>query len=80
MISNPHKLQILSGPTRCDYVKDDVFEVIVSLKVYSSKLAMRAYNKLPDFTIFDGRAYRKGGMKASDCTAYYRSIRNPQPA
>jgi len=71
MASNPHNLKIVSGPTRCDHVAG--FEVIVRLEVYSSKLAFQAWAKLPDFTEFDGHTYRKGGMKASDCTAYYRS-------
>ena len=70
MASNPHNLRIVSGPIRCKHLERDVFEVIVSLEVYSSKLALRAWNKL---TEFNSRTYRKGGMKASDCTAYYRS-------
>lgn len=75
MVSNPHNLRIVSGPTRCEHLRGDVFEVIVNLEVYSSKLALRAWYKLPEFIEFNGRTYRKGGMKASDCTAYYRSCR-----
>jgi hypothetical protein len=73
MAHNPHNLRIVSGPTRCKYTSGDVFEVIVQLETYSSKLAYRAWVKLPEFTEFNGRTYQKGGMKASDCTAYYRT-------
>jgi len=73
MVSNPHNLRIVSGPTRCEHLAGIVWEVIVHLEVYSNKLALRAWHKLPEFTEFDGREYRKRGMKASDCTAYYRA-------
>jgi hypothetical protein len=75
MASNPHNLQIVSGPTRCDFLEGDVFEVIVRLEVNSSKLALRAWAKLPEFTEFNGHTYQRGGMKASDCTAYYRTTK-----
>jgi len=69
-------MRIVSGPTRCAHLAPrEVWEVIVHLPVYSSKLAMRAFEALPEFTEFNGHTYRKGGMCASDCTAYYRSTR-----
>lgn len=71
----PPDVWVISGPTRCTHLVDsNVWEIVVRLPVYSSKLALSAYHKLPDFVDFDGRAYRKGGMKSSDCTAYYRSV------
>ena len=56
------------------YLDDfDAWEVVVHLAVYSGKLAHAAWHKLPEFADFDGRIYRKGGFRASDCTAWYRS-------
>jgi hypothetical protein len=70
----PPNIRIVSGPTRCAHITDsEVWEIVVRLPVYSSKLAMGAFNKLPEYADLLGRTYRKGGMKASDCTAYYRS-------
>lgn len=63
-------MTILSGPTRCKFY--DGWEVIVALGVYSDKLAASAFEALPKSIEIDGRGYRKAGMKASDCTAYYR--------
>lgn len=64
-------VRIKKGPTYLD--GPGAWEVIVNLPVYSAKLAYKAWCKLPEFADFDGRIYRKGGMKAADCTAYYRS-------
>ncbi len=63
-------MTILSGPTRCRFYSG--WEVIVALHVYSSKLAASAFATLPESIEIDGRVYHKAGMKASDCTAYYR--------
>ncbi len=71
----PANIRMVSGPTFCTHLAaSDVWEVIVRLPVYSSKLAMDAFNKLPEYVDLLGRTYRKSGMKASDCTAYYRSL------
>lgn len=73
----PPNIWIISGPNRCTHIADrEVWEIVVRLPVYSGKLAMCAYNKLPEYVDFSGHTYRKGGMKASDCTAYYRSHRS----
>ena len=61
-------VRIISGPTECGSGQ----EVTVSLPVYISKLAYGAFQALPEFIDLDGRVYRKAGMKASDCTAWYR--------
>jgi len=65
---------IVSGPTYNDVV--GAWEVTVSLMVYSDKLASQAFNVLPEYLNVDGHVYRKGGMKAADCTAWYRSSRS----
>jgi len=64
-------VRIKSGPTYLDGL--DVWEVVVSLPVYSGKLAYKAYNALPEFADFDGRVYRKAGFRGADCTAWFRS-------
>lgn len=64
-------IRVVSGPT---YLDDfGAWEVTVNLPVYSDKLAYTAWCALPEFADFDGRIYRKGGMKAADCTACYWS-------
>ena len=62
--------RIVKGPTH--YACSGVWEVIVSLPVYSDKLAAGAYAKLPEYADFDGCIYRKHGFRGSDCTAWYR--------
>ena len=71
----PPNIRIVSGPNPCTHITGPkVWEIVVRLPVYSSKLAMAAFNKLPEYVDLLGCTYRKGGMKASDCTVYYRSV------
>lgn len=65
------KVRVKSGPTYLSAL--DVWDVQVNLSVYSAKLAAAAYARLPEFVDFDGRIYRKAGMFAPDCTAWYRA-------
>ena len=70
-------LRVKSGPNKIP--GHNVWEVEVSIPVYSSKLAWRAFRKLPDAAEFDGETYHKAGMHAADCTAWYRRA-GEQPA
>ena len=63
-------LRVKSGPTKVP--GHNVWEVEVALLVYSDKLAWKAFRKLPEHAEFDGKTYHKVGMRASDCTAWYR--------
>lgn len=64
-------VRVKVGPTYLPAL--DVWEVTVSLPVYSAKLAHKAWRELPEIADFDGRVYRKSGFRGSDCTAWYRS-------
>ena len=70
-------LRVKSGPNKIP--GRNVWEVEVAIPAYSSKLAWREYRKLPVEAEFDGKTYHKVGMRASDCTAWYRRA-GEQPA
>ena len=73
MALNPQNLRIVSGPTRCKYLAPrEIWEVVVRLPVYNDIRAAQAFEALPNTAEFDGHIYRKAGMRASDCTAWYR--------
>jgi hypothetical protein len=63
-------LPIVAGPTYLPIPR--AWEVTVALPVYSSKLACKAFNRLPDSIDVAGHTYLKHGFHGADCTAWYR--------
>ena len=64
---------VKSGPTLIANLK--VWEVCITLPVYSYKLACSAFEKLPAIAEFEGESYGKYGFHASikgECMAWYR--------
>ncbi len=62
--------RIVAGPTWLPVPR--VWEVTVSIPVYSAKLAYKTYRAMPETITVSGYVYRKAGMHAADCIAWYR--------